>query len=1158
MRVTRLEIFGFKSFVDRFVLNFDEDILGIVGPNGCGKSNIVDALRWVLGETHARQLRGTVLEDLIFNGCESRRPLGMAEVSLTLRPDEHWLSVMQQTRPNGEADSPAGAELPEETDEIEPNGDSLVPTSLQDIPGILGAAEVQLTRRLYRSGESEFFINRVACRLRDMTELYRLIGLGSRGLSIVEQGEIGEFIAKRPLERRELLEEAAGISGFRTRIESAQKRLERTADNMARLTDIITEVEKQVRTLRIQARRAKARNELKESLAASEQALFASRAARVLLNKKNHEERDFRFRQVVSQKEEEFLSLQRKEEQRRAALDELDSGLVQARTRRDQLTEHLNEHRAREHELRLELTRVESKLSALLTNQTASVEREALIASDREAHQAAINRLEGELQSIREAHRNAEAALETLVFSASRPEGSSFGAAAEDRATAEARLVEEMRKLSAIREELRSLEKSKTQLLAEREGLTARLREKQLKCAKYEAEIRALESQTAFLAEGRHSNAEGDQDSAQVLAKSIKTPVEYRPALSAILGDRVHFVVSDHAMSLARDFAEGKVTAESDRQARRIGYIFPSARVSPVSALLRADLGAVSPSVRPLLDCVSVDDQASGALCLLLQNVLVVDTLTEALALREALLQQPGSSSSNFLLVTLSGEVVAAWGWYIPEGEALLVALKKRIEDCRSSLADESSAILPLEESIAALNDRVSALDPELTRLREAEQILTAQHRELLGQLEADRRAKDEARRIALETERSAHAEVRKFATGVALLEGQIANEQRRIEDLQREGLELIQRQQRLAEEQQKLASLREDMLARIASDEQSREQQYSGSHDALYDELACLTSSIREQEASRESLRKELAASAALVHAASKELESMQRSQSEIRLDLDRCEVELSLLIEDAQRYQGQQFHLPDEHQTTEILNRAGGDLDAHIHAMNEEAQRLRRRLDREGEVDSDAIERYESEESRLEEMRKQFSDLDLASKTLERTIRRLKEISRDRFIETFEFVKGKFSELIPRLFGGGAGHLELINPEDPLTSGVELSVRPPGKRLTSMDLLSGGEKALVAAAVLMSMFLYRASPICVLDEVDAPLDDANLDRFIALIQEISSQTQFLLITHNKQTMAAVDRLIGITMEERGVSKALTVSLEQAEEALEKWAVNA
>jgi chromosome segregation protein len=236
----------------------------------------------------------------------------------------------------------------------------------------------------------------------------------------------------------------------------------------------------------------------------------------------------------------------------------------------------------------------------------------------------------------------------------------------------------------------------------------------------------------------------------------------------------------------------------------------------------------------------------------------------------------------------------------------------------------------------------------------------------------------------------------------------------------------------------------------------------------------------------------------------------------------------------------------------------RATADLDAMIHEYQEEAGKIRRRIEREGDVDPQSIELYGQEDARLKDMKTQLADLEEASAILERTVRQLKEVSRSRFLETFKAVSEKFSELVPRLFGGGAGHLELIHPEDPLESGVEIFVRPPGKKISNMELLSGGEKALVAVSVLISMFLHRPSPICVLDEVDAPLDEGNLERYLNLISEISAQTQFLIITHNKRSMAQAQRLVGITMQERGISTALSVSLEDSEGQIDRWIANA
>ncbi|MCB0360113.1 MAG: AAA family ATPase, partial [Bdellovibrionales bacterium] len=347
MRISRLEIFGFKSFMERFVLNFDEPLIAIVGPNGCGKSNIVDSLRWGLGETHAKQLRGSVLEDVIFNGSETRRPLGMAEVSITLRPHEGWhlghLEEEPEDRFVDDAEREEGAfEQLAETVEEETGSEELARPlhstlmSLEEaVPGLFDASEIQLTRRLYRSGESEYFINRVPCRLRDMSDFYRAIGLGPRGLSIVQQGQIGQIVTRRPTERRELLEEAAGISGIRVRIEAAARQLDKTYGNLERLADLIGEIDKQVRSLRRQANRAKRRDELKVELKDADIRLFQARTARLIRERGEVRRSKESLHVRLEELNRSIQSLSGEEEDLRARVEEIDVELTDMRREKE-------------------------------------------------------------------------------------------------------------------------------------------------------------------------------------------------------------------------------------------------------------------------------------------------------------------------------------------------------------------------------------------------------------------------------------------------------------------------------------------------------------------------------------------------------------------------------------------------------------------------------------------------------------------------------------------------------------------------------------------------------------------------------------------------------------------------------------------------------
>jgi chromosome segregation protein len=379
--------------------------------------------------------------------------------------------------------------------------------------------------------------------------------------------------------------------------------------------------------------------------------------------------------------------------------------------------------------------------------------------------------------------------------------------------------------------------------------------------------------------------------------------------------------------------------------------------------------------------------------------------------------------------------------------------------------------------------------------------------------------------------------------------------EERRISALEKERAEVSAREEQITASLQTLEGDKAGICGQLEAAE--TDSSGEGARQAQED-FRAVEHGIKEIEEQRGKVQKLLAQASQEVSELRSSIHKLGEQRNRRQLALERYELELGMLHEEFLRVCGEESVPPSDEEINNYVGALNRSLEEEIGSFQGEVHKLRTRLEREGEVDPTSIERYEEESARLESMRTQYADLEAAAKTLDRTIRQLKEISRNRFLATFEDVKQRFSELIPRLFGGGAGHLQLIDPGDPLASGVEIVVRPPGKRVSSMELLSGGEKALVATAVLIAMFLHRPSPVCVLDEVDAPLDEVNLERFLGLIKEISDKTQFLIITHNKSTMLAVGRLIGITMQESGVSTALSVTLAEAEREVERWAANA
>jgi chromosome segregation protein len=1168
MRVTRLEIFGFKSFVDRFVLNFDKNVIGIVGPNGCGKSNIVDSLRWVLGESQARQLRGNVFDDLIFNGSESRRPLGMAEVSITVRPDEGWFTSPEQLlRDNAIREKDIVEELNEAIDKETAEGEGKILTasseaavseiaqalvaeeenplsSLLEIPGIFESSEIQLTRRLYRSGESEYFINRVPCRLRDMVELYRLIGLGARGLSIVQQGQIGDIVSKKPIERRELLEEAAGIAGFRSRVEAAERKLKKSIDNLARLGDVIVEVDKQVKSLRRQASKAKNRAELKEQLQESELKVFKTRSAHILLTNETSQQRHGELVAKHTEAESVLNVARANQEQAHAQLESFDVELSDFRQKREVVGREINRRHKEEEGLRIELVKLQSKLNAsddsflkLNASRDQYLQQIAQVEESIAAHEV-------KAVDAREKLAELEKALSDLQQNTAAQDQSEGVASV---ALAELQQIEgKLENLDTVSKGVSELERQLAQKRSGLNGTREHITNKRLSLASVDAEIASINKQLIALSE--HVTAEtgaGEQEVSEVLLAAITVPTELQSAVSAVLGEKGSFVVSQDAADLLKRFESNTQRSKSNK---KIGVIDAKAFAKQVSS---SDLSKhLGQDHALLLERIKVRPEYQNLLSSLLANVVVVETLEQANSLRQTLLQD---ALTSFTIVTRAGEVVTEWGWYTTLGQGASFSFTRRIEEAKQQAER-------LQNELQAFNDALQGEEQALNALQEQHRALKAERESLLSlQNRAANLRKDVAREErqqrerALEKERQAQAVVKEAQRAVSAIEHEATKLKSKIEHFQNELQRLTAEEARLHTQKQEAAQAIADLETRRQADSTAQyleeSQRLSAEYDALGEQIEAL-------ETQRRQVRMSLSDASTEVDKLRKQLDGWSSEIHQIEVALERGTIEREMILEEIRRKYDEALAPVSLEQAREVREQLPN-LQAAIREFEDDADRLRKRIEREGEVDPESIELYEIEQTRLDTLIHQRDDLDKAIKTLERTIRQLKQISRVRFLNTFNFVSKKFAELIPRLYGGGAGSMELVNPEDPLTSGIELSVRPPGKKLRSMELMSGGEKALAATAVLVAMFLYRPSPICVLDEVDAPLDDVNLDRFLAIIKEIAQSTQFLIITHNKQTMGAVDRLIGITMEEAGVSTALTVTLDEAEAELTRWAAN-
>ncbi len=1116
MKVSRIEIFGFKSFMDRLTLPLEAGITGVVGPNGCGKSNVVDAIRWIFGETKASNLRGGTLEDVIFNGTDKLRPLGLAEVTMTLRATEDNFFA-DLVSPEAEAqilvdevlqeseESTVEPELEEGAEQEEEAASEITNTTadgrprLTVIEGSLGkqvtdepeaedaaekaeavikkahaklslaakfswlqsANEAQITRRLYRSGESEFFINRVPCRLKDIKELFRAVGLGARAYSIVAQGEVSRIVTAKPEDRRLILEEAAGVLGFRDKIASAQRRLEETTTNLTRLDDVLQEVTRQVSGLKRQAQRARDRQEIKNRVTELEQALFAHEMV------------------VLTQ---------------RLAAQQAEMGVV--REKEATCAAHLSLVQAEEVAARSALFGFDVEGDALRSQIDAIREELANRARKKSDHIAKINQLSAyEAATEKEGERMQERKEMLLARKADSERRLEDLTKTEQDLAAEIQVVE-----SGKEDEIRALSK-------ELDGLRAELRVKEQEIAKaretmamHQSGLAVIEEQIvaasplAKMREALETNSDsrlhGVLQNAALLSDCVKVPGDLTKAMQAVLGERAQYLIAENLQTVATTYVQELPSLNEDLHG--IGVF-----AGQVQAHNEAHTAQVSGALR-LVEALSFPEDKREFFTALLGHVFVVSDIAEAFAHFEHV---PGSRA---LFVTRDGDLVAADSFTSMRHEGGILQLKQRADELAIRVTEVKAQVA---EATAVRDEQSKVIEAKELHLREMlaeSQRLQATAKELSNQLGSIRGQ--------LQAERSL---LQQIHSDVGTTDNQLADLQTRRAQYQ---------------EQSRLATVEMD------SDGAEEETQLKEELQRLQTEFSGLDSSRREE-------REKLSQCALAVESARSALDQARSRVSEASLGAQKLELE-GRALEERILFECGEDGLPAVRDRAE----RGEEFEADVAAEHKaEVQRLKNKIHREGDVDPAAIERYDEESARLEDLTAQQKDLQEAKMTLLRTIQVLTDTSEKRFMATFKAVRKNFSRLMPRLFGGGKGDLSLSDMDRPLEAGVEILVRPPGKKPKSIELLSGGEKALCATALIFAMFLVRPSPLCILDEVDAPLDEANLVRFVEMIKEMSARTQFLVITHNKQTMALADRLIGVTMQQPGASKVITVSLQEA-----------
>jgi chromosome segregation protein len=1176
MRLDAVEIVGFKSFCDRQELSFKGGVTGIVGPNGCGKSNISDAINWVLGEQSAKSLRGTSMEDVIFNGSSSRQPLQMAEVNLRV-------SGLNGNSPDGSPDC-------------------------------------VVTRRLYRNGDSEYLMNGRVCRLRDIHELFMDTGLGSKAYSIIEQGKIGQILSSKPADRRAIIEEAAGITKYKARRRQTQLKLEAAQQNLLRVNDIVNEVEKQLESLKRQASKARRWRAVRDEMQGVERVLFGRRfldlreRSRVLDERHGAEAGRERAATVALETEEAQV------EARRHAVYELEARLEEARGRLGELTLAVDRHQGRSGYCRQQVAENEGRaqqaareeqdlasrvgpateaLGARRVEEQEVQQRLLAAEAERQAAEAAVAEAatgQAGAEAAQEGAREAQVALLGTIATLQNSRASV--AANADRADADllklaaelAELERERGRVAGLREAAqargREGEARRAELGGARDDAAARAAEARARAEATSREADALQSERDGLA-GRLASLEemvathsafdegvrallGGPEGLEVLgvvADAVEAGSEHERAVEAFLGDRLQAVLVPDAEQALR----GIRWLQASGAGRGAFLPLASARTRHDCGPLREIASQDPRSLGLLSDFYRVGGPHADRIRASLPDAIVVATLEDAL--------EVAGRQGPVAVVTLEGETLR--GPIVEGGRGVkgLLAPRREVKEVATRQEEVEGRLLALRATAAEALALATAAEGETRSLEER---IHAAEKDLVAIRHEAQTAEDEAGRLhrkgsILDTERS-QAEQERTAAALRLAEidqalaaAEVQREEghRRLAELAgavsaaRAAAEAAQA--RHAEARSSLAALRERKAAA-----ESERRRLEGDLVELEQRIAAVRAHAAETAARRAELEREIAEverllAAALVdrdraqgEAASAEervregraeVEGREQALKERRRERDTVREALAEVEVERARTGSDLDHLARECQQSVGISaaEAAAALGEEDRAKDPDAlaalvQELRDRLERMGQVNVLAVEQAQEHEERHAFLTAQRQDLLDSIAELDQAIRKIDRASRERFQEAFQIINQHFGEVFRQLFGGGTAGLSLLDEEDLLESGIDIMAQPPGKRLQNVLLLSGGEKALTAIALLFAIFQYKPSPFCILDEVDAPLDDANIGRFVKMLDGLKEQTQFVLITHSRKTMSIADQLYGVTMEEPGVSKLVSV----------------
>ena len=1179
MYLKSIEIHGFKSFANKIVFQFHNGITGIVGPNGSGKSNVADAVRWVLGEQKVKQLRGASMQDVIFAGTELRKPQGFASVAITLDNSDHKLPVDYD--------------------------------------------EVTITRRIYRSGESEYRMNGSQCRLKDINELFYDTGIGKEGYSIIGQGQIDKILSGKPEERRELFDEAAGIVKFKRRKTVAQKKLEDEKQNLVRVTDILAELEKQVGPLAKQSETAKEYLRLKEELKRCDANAFLAETAGIQTQLKELEEKEA----IVSDQLEETSlaseNLKREYDQLTEAIAALDEGLAGKREERTQagmlmgnlegqigvLKEQINTERMNAEHIASRLSSIDGELEEKNLQMTGYERERDEIAAQAETclkrqedAEEALRRTEEEMmlldQQIEDGKASIIANLNEKASLAARKQryATMLEQAQVRRSEVAQRLLKfksdesvQDEQLKAEREKLDAVEAEINRLMGERTAAEENI-------AGLEQEVRRLNKNLNDTQQQYHTSYTR-LESLRNLAEryegyggSIRRVMEVRDRVKGIHGVVADIISTEKKYEVAVETALGgsiqNIVTDSEQTAKQlIEYLkknkYGRATFLPLTSVgsrggFNQEAALGEPGIIGLADSlVRVEPQYRGLASYLLGRVVVAENIDCAIALARKF-------RYSLRIVTLEGELLSAGGSMTGgafKNSSNLLGRRREIEEleaaCKKALVrvDEIQKDLSLNEGLLTeerenlerlraagqeailkrntIQIGIAGLEEKKTEIAESSTDMVRENQDLEEQLREIGRSQEQLRE---EEER---------------LEGQNAQTSREIErltgELERARQDSDARRQELSGAQMETSGLHQrhqfalENIRRVREemrrlDEEKRElsQGAGGSSQAIASreaEIGQLRELIESTGRKSAQLEEEIEKARQEKEAQTARQNTFFARREEISGEMGRLDKELLRLQNQSEklseRMESYVNYMWSEYELTRQGAEALRDEDApELGQLKRRLEELKSAIRSLGNVNVNAIEDYKEISERYEFMKTQHGDLVKAEEALLKIIEELDAGMRRQFEEKFREIQREFDKVFKEMFGGGSGKLELLEDEDLLEAGIQIIAQPPGKKLQNMMQLSGGEKALTAIALLFAIQNLKPSPFCLLDEIEAALDDSNVDRFAKYLHKLTKYTQFIVITHRRGTMMAADRLYGITMQEKGVSTLVSVNL--------------